>query len=246
MIKVVEIWRHPIKSHGREALSSVAVTAGRTLPLDRAWAVAHDQTDVDGSEWASCTNFSRGAKAPSLMAINAEWDDYNHLMTLTHPSKEPLSFDPDSQGAKLIEWTKGMVPENRAQSARLVRAQQSGMTDTDYPSISIGNMATHRAIEQKHGRPLSNLRWRCNIWVDGAAPWEEFEWIGKNIKIGGVTFEIKEPVTRCLATTANPETGARDADTLAVLDTWDHQEMTVYGVASTNGQLAIGDELQVM
>jgi uncharacterized protein YcbX len=123
MIKVVEIWRHPIKSHGREALSSVAVTAGRTLPLDRAWAVAHDQTDVDGSEWASCTNFSRGAKAPSLMAINAEWDDYNHLMTLTHPSKEPLSFDPDSQGAKLIEWTKGMVPENRAQSARLVRAQ---------------------------------------------------------------------------------------------------------------------------
>jgi uncharacterized protein YcbX len=180
------------------------------------------------------------------MAINAEWDDHNHLMTLTHPSKAPLSFDPDQEGAKLIEWTKGMVPENRAQSARLVRAQQSGMTDTDYPSISIGNMATHRAIEQKHGRPLSNLRWRCNIWVDGAAPWEEFEWIGKNIKIGGVTFEIKEPVTRCLATTANPETGARDADTLAVLDTWDHQEMTVYGVASTNGQLAIGDELQVM
>ena len=50
MIKVVEIWRHPIKSHGREALSTVAVTAGQTLPLDRAWAVAHDQTDVDGSE----------------------------------------------------------------------------------------------------------------------------------------------------------------------------------------------------
>jgi len=229
MIKVVEIWRHPIKSHGREALNTVAVTAGQTLPLDRAWAVAHDQTDADGSQWASCANFSRGAKAPSLMAINAEWDDHNHLMTLTHPSKAPLSFDPDQEGAKC-----------------LVRAQQSGMTDTDYPSISIGNMATHRAIEQKHGRPLSNLRWRCNIWVDGAAPWEEFEWIGKNIKIGGVTFEIKEPVTRCHATTANPETGARDADTLAVLDTWDHQEMTVYGVASTNGQLAIGDELQVM
>jgi hypothetical protein len=30
------------------------------------------------------------------------------------------------------------------------------------------------------------------------------------------------------------------------LNTWDHQEMTVYGVASASGQLAIGDELQVM
>ena len=84
MIKVVEIWRHPIKSHGREALDHVAVTAGQTLPLDRAWAVAHEKSDTDGSEWASCINFSRGAKAPLLMAINATWDDQNHLMTLTH------------------------------------------------------------------------------------------------------------------------------------------------------------------
>jgi uncharacterized protein YcbX len=151
-----------------------------------------------------------------------------------------------SEGSKLIEWTKGMVPENRAQSTRLVRAQKTGMTDTDYPSISIGNMATHRAIEQKHGRPLSNLRWRCNIWVDGAAPWEEFEWVGKSIQIGGVVLKIEAPVTRCLATTANPQTGMRDADTLGILDTWDHQEMTVYGVASTSGPISIGDELQVM
>jgi uncharacterized protein YcbX len=246
MIKVVEIWRHPIKSHGREPLDHVAVTAGQTLPLDRAWAVAHEKSDTDGSEWASYINFSRGAKAPLLMAINATWNDQNHLMTLTHPSKEPLTFDPDQHGDKLIEWTKGMVPENRAQSTRLVRAQKTGMTDTDYPSISIGNMATHRAIEQKHGRPLSNLRWRCNIWVDGAAPWEEFEWVGKSIQIGGVVFKIEAPVTRCLATTANPQTGMRDADTLGTLDTWDHQEMTVYGVASTSGPISIGDELQVM
>lgn len=246
MIKVVEIWRHPIKSHGREALDHVALTAGQTLPWDRAWAVAHEQSEADGSKWAPCNHFSRGAKAPSLMAINAKWDEHAHQMTLTHPAKEPLTIDPDRDGAKVIEWTDGMIPENRAQSVRLVRAQQSGMTDTDYPSISIGNMATHRAIEQKIGRTLSNLRWRCNIWVDGAAPWEEFEWVGKNIQIGGVTFEIKDPVTRCLATTANPKTGVRDTDILGTLNTWDHQDMTVYGIATTSGPIAIGDELQVV
>lgn len=213
--------------------------------MDRTWAVAHDQSDSDGSKWVSCSNFSRAAKAPLLMAIKAKWDEATHQMTLSHPEKPDLTFDPDQDGSKFIEWTRGMVPENRAQSARLVRAENMGMTDTDYPSISIGNLATHRAIEQKHGRPLSHLRWRCNIWIDGAAPWEEFEWIGKNIEIGDVTFEIKEPVTRCLATTANPETGRRDADILGLLNTWGHQEMTVYGVAACDGRIKLGDELQV-
>ncbi len=66
MIKVVEIWRHPIKSHGREALNTVAVTAGQTLPLDRAWAVAHDQTDADGSEMGFLCQFFTRSQGPVI------------------------------------------------------------------------------------------------------------------------------------------------------------------------------------
>lgn len=40
---VTEIWRHPIKSHGREPLESVTLEAGKALPLDRLWAVAHER-----------------------------------------------------------------------------------------------------------------------------------------------------------------------------------------------------------
>ena len=48
-------------------------------------------------------------------------------------------------------------------------------------------------------------------------PWEELEWIGKIVQIGNIQFDIVEPVQRCMATTANPETGVRDADTLGAL-----------------------------
>lgn len=75
MAKITEIWRHPIKSHGRESVSAAALSVGKTLPWDRQWAVVHDASDVDGSTWAPCQNFSRSSKAPALMAITCELDE---------------------------------------------------------------------------------------------------------------------------------------------------------------------------
>ena len=245
MAKLVDIWRHPIKSHGREQLSEVALQAGQTLPWDRAWAVAHEESSSDGSKWVPCLHFSRTSKAPKLAAINAHWEEATQEMTLTHPDLSDLVFNPDdsAQQQLFLEWAGPLIPENRARSARLLRAQERGMTDTDYATISIGNLSSHRAVEQKMGRSLSPQRWRCNLWLDGLAPWEEFDWIGKSITIGDVEFDITEPVERCMATTANPETGLRDADTLGTLETWGHTNFTVYAVVKTDGEIRIGDKV---
>ena len=74
---VAALWRHPIKGHGREALECVTLTEGRTIPWDRRWAVAHEMSKADGTEWAPCANFSRGAKTGTLMAIAAKVDKAN-------------------------------------------------------------------------------------------------------------------------------------------------------------------------
>ncbi|MFL2787008.1 MAG: MOSC domain-containing protein [Paracoccaceae bacterium] len=245
MPHVAQIWRYPIKSHGREALSSVAVTEGSTLPWDRAWAVAHEASDADGTTWAPCQNFSRGSKAPRLMAISSSFDEVTGIMTLKHPDQKDLSFDPGLEQQKFLDWAGPLVPSERAQSARLVRSKLNGLTDTDYPSISIGNLASHRAVCQKFGRDLSLARWRGNIWIDGLAPWEEFDWLGKQLKIGSAVFEICERVVRCMATTANPETGKRDADTLGTLETWDHRDFNVYAVAVSSGRINVGDPVSL-
>ena len=72
-MKLAQIWRYPIKSHGSENLNSIDIYSGKTLPLDRNWAVVHDQSDADGSSWVPCRNFSRVAKAPQLAAISTTW-----------------------------------------------------------------------------------------------------------------------------------------------------------------------------
>jgi len=242
--EVTHLWRHPIKSHGRETVQTVIVSPGQTMPGDRVWAVAHEASTADGSEWVSCANFSRGAKAPQLMAISAHMD--RDMLTLSHPDRPDLRFSPDSEQRAFLEWVKPLMPADRAASARLIRVPGRGMTDSDFPSISLCNMASHRAVSQKLGQDLSQVRWRGNIWFDGLPLWEEFDWLGRDVQIGEAVFHVRQRIARCLATTANPDTGVRDADTLGALDSWGHQDFGVYAEVVQGGEISVGDKVELL
>ena len=244
---VAHIWRHPIKSHGREALERTSLIQGRTIPWDRTWAVLHAAAKADGKTWAHCANFSRGAKAPNLMAIDAKLDEATQTVTLTHPDRPKIQFHPDLEGERFLEWVAPLMPENRAASTKIVRAQDRGMTDTEFPSISLNSLTSNRAVAQKLSTDLSPLRWRGNIWFEGLVPWEEFGWVGKTIRVGSAELVVQEPITRCLATTVNPLTGLRDADTLAALKSgWGHQNFGVYAQVVKSGEVQIGDRPEVL
>lgn len=243
---VAHIWRHPIKSHGREALTSVALTENTTMPWDRTWAIAHEGARTTGTEWASCANFSRGAKAPSLMAINVKLDEASEAITLSHPDRPDITIHPERDAAKFLSWVKPLMPEDRAQSTEVMRVPGRGMTDSDFPSISICNLASHQAVEAHLNQSLSPIRWRGNIWLDALPAWEEATWVGKTIAIGSVELEIRQQITRCLATTASTKTGKRDADTLGALKHFGHQEFGIYGVVTKSGTIAHGDKAKVV
>ncbi len=240
---VTEIWRHPIKSHGREKLDSVTIATGGTIPFDRVWAVAHERSKADGSEWVSCGHFCRVAKLPSLMAVTAQFDEASGQITLRHPHADDLTFQPEKDSEAFIAWAKSLVPDDTLQPTRLVKAQAQAFTDSDFPSVTLCNHASHRAVEQRVGRPLSHLRWRGNIWIDGLAPWEEFDWDDREIRIGETLLRVRERTDRCKSTHSNPETGQRDADVLGALDSWGHQDFSVRAEVLEGGVVKTGDEV---
>ncbi len=241
---VASLWRHPIKSHGREEVTETVLSPGKPMPYDRLWAVAHERSSADGSTWVPCQNFSRVAKAPSLMAIRARLDEANGTVTLSHPERDDLTFDPDREGDRLIAWAEEMIPENRARSARVIRALTNGFTDSDFPSVTLCNAASHRAVEQRVGQSLSPERWRGNIWIDGLGPWEEFEWTDHEVRIGEAVLRVRERTDRCLSTHANPETGRRDADVLPALDSWGHRDFSVRAEVLQGGAVRQGDPVE--
>ena len=119
--------------------------------------------------------------------------------------------------------------------------------DTYYSQLGVGRGASNADLAAKMGADVSPLRWRCNIHLDGLAPWAEFDLIGKTLRIGTAEMIVREPIRRCLATTANPATGVRDLDTLAALNkNWDHQDFGIYAEVITGGTLALGDQIEVL
>ncbi|WP_306006645.1 MOSC domain-containing protein [Aquicoccus porphyridii] len=248
---LAQIWRHPVKAHGRERIGMVTLETGHALPWDRVWAVAHERSGFDPGQpaWTPPGHFSRGASVPTLQQIECVTDPALRTLTFFHPDRPTLTIDPndDDQGRDFIAWVAPISPGAKFPPSRLVRAPDTAMTDTDYPSISLINLASHRALEGRIGRPLSPLRWRGNLLIEGLAPWEEFDLVGRRLKLGAAELEVVEPITRCRMTEANPETGQRDADTLGTLrHGYGHQDFGVYARVTTGGPVTEGDTFEVL
>lgn len=248
---LARIERHPIKSHGRERLHEAVLSVGEALPWDRRWALAHDAAKLpDGAmKWTPCQNFSRAAKAPSLTAIEAELDESTSSVTLSHPHLATITLQPDDpeDQARLLDWVRPLVPADRAMPSRVVSLPGRGLTDTDYASISLLNLGSNADLSRQMHCDLSPRRWRANLWLDGLAPWAEEGWPGRRFRIGGAEIEVIERIVRCLATTANPETGLRDADTLGALEAYrGDKTMGVYARVVVGGRIAEGDRLEDM
>jgi uncharacterized protein YcbX len=245
MATVTSLWRHPIKSHGREDVASTTLIAGQTMPGDRVWAVAHEASKADGSEWVPCANFNRVSKVPQLMAMRAKLDDAG-IVTLEHPQLGTISFNPDGDITGFLDWVRPIMPADRAQSTRMVKVPNRGMTDSDFPSVTLCNIASHREVERKLGMDLSIHRWRGNIWLDGFPAWEEFEWMGNDVRIGDAILRPLERTDRCPSTQSNPETGIHDADTLGALDSFGHRDFSVRAQVIQGGLIELGNKAELI
>ena len=240
---LAQIWRHPIKGIGAERLDHVGLHPDRPLPLDRAWAVLEEGGEA-AEGWRACRNFVRGAKGASLMAVRARVEgDGVHLF---HPDRPDLFVIPGTPEASavLIAWLKPIYPADRRPPAALVKAPPTGMSDVPYASVAVLNLASLRALSERLGQSLDPRRFRGNLWLDGLEPWAEFDLVGKRLRIGEAELEGIERITRCRATEANPETGQRDAATLAALEAgWGHSDFCFYAMVRRAGRVATGDKV---
>lgn len=245
--RLAHIFRHPIKAHGREVLASVVLSAGECLPWDRRWAVAHEAARITEG-WNACNSFLRGVKSPQLMAMEARFDEENQTVHLSHPLIGALSVNPDiaADAARLIDWVQPLIPTDRAQPVKVVRFD-GGMTDSDYPTVSILNLASLADLSARMQMDLSIHRWRANFWIEGAAPWTEFDWVGKRLALGGTILEVTERIGRCRATCVNPATGDVEGDTLAALSSaFGHTDFGIFAKVIQGGTVSVDDRWSLL
>jgi uncharacterized protein YcbX len=249
MASLAAIYRHPVKSLGEEALRYVTLAVGEGLPWDRVWAVAHDHSAFNPAEpeWATSRNFVIQSTNPALAQITCAFDEASGALTLTHPALGTITTKPGEGGAALTEWIAPIADAAGAGTPGPYRlAHVAGRALHDFPDtdISIGNLASLRALEEMAGTVLAHIRFRMNLWVDGFDPWEEFEWEGREVGIGSTRLTVIGRVKRCNATNADPDTGTRTTDLPRLLHSqFGHMDFGVYARVMNGGGIACGDEV---
>ncbi len=239
--RLARIYRHPVKGIGSEALEAATLSPEGALAGDRAWALL-TAAAPDCDAWQPRRNFLQVASGPGLAAVTARSD--GDAIVLSHPDRPDFSLTGLADGPPLGDWLAPLWPAERPAPARLVRAPGHGMTDMPDPFVSLGNLSSLRALSQRAGRDLDPRRFRINLWIDGLAPWEEFDLIGTSLALGPATLAIAERIGRCRAPEADPATGRRDADICRVLDAgWGHTDFGVYCRVTGGATVRLGDAL---
>jgi len=103
-------------------------------------------------------------------------------------------------------------------------------------------------LNRRAGTRLTMERFRPNLIVEGAAPFEEDRW--RRIRIGEVVFRVAKPCARCVVTSLDPDTqeaGPEPLRTLARFRT--RNGKVLFGqnlLPDGGGTLRVGDPVEVL
>jgi GntR family transcriptional regulator/MocR family aminotransferase len=245
MISVSKIYRYPIKGLSAQPLSRIALETDKPFPQDRIFALVRPGAPIDRNEpqWAKKGLFVMLMLEENLARVSTHLDTDSLLLTVKQGNQQVISAQlaDETDRAKLESFLWQLVPTLRGPPA-LVRSKGGHFMDKPDNVISLINLATVRSLEERWGVEIDPLRFRANIYIDGANPWEEFDWVGGEIRIGGTVFSVDRKNGRCGATNVNPLTGKRDLDIPGSLRAaFGHKNLGVYLVVRDGGEIAVGD-----
>lgn len=269
-MRLVEIVRFPIKSCRGISVSRARVVRGG-LEHDRRWMVvdadggfvtqreehrlALVDVAVEGEQVQVSTAGTERVTIPLVHHDGAEaratiWG--NEVDALVHPVGSEWFAAFLGRDVRLV-----YIPDRALRQVSPARARPGdvvGFAD-GYPLLlasetSLADLGDR--IEAGGGARVPMTRFRPNVVVSGAPPWDEDTW--RTFTIGAVSFRAPKPCDRCVITTIDPttaEAGKEPLRTLATFRRWAIAGGSVgvwFGVnliADDLGELAVGDPIVV-
>ena len=248
-ITVAEIRRYPVKGLSGETLGETALVSGEGLPGDRRFAIAHRLSafDADNPDWLPKRNFLNLMTDEELAGIRLSYDGDQGLLALSLGDGQAAEgrLDEDAGLAPLERLLESFMPGKG--SLRIVQVPGRMLSDNPDGLVSIISAASVRDIERAAGRPVDPRRFRGNIEFDGGTPWEERQWAGRSMRIGGAELRVAGAIDRCAATCVDPETGMRDLNVPRILKrAFGHVETGVYAEVTGPGTIRKGDPVVLL
>ena len=122
------------------------------------------------------------------------------------------------------------------------------MTDSEFPSISVLNRASLAALGERLGKPLAMERFRGNVWLEGLAPFAEFDLVGREMRLGGAVLAVRERDHPLRGDDGRSRYRGqrRRHPRRRWRPGWGHQDFGVYAEVVRGGRVAVGDPAAVL
>jgi uncharacterized protein YcbX len=234
-VRVVEIWRYPLKSAQGEQVDRSPVTH-LGLAWDRQLAL------VDVATGRALT----GRREPKLLLLSTAVVD--RRVRITTPEGQALGTDDElsdwlGRAVRLAapptdqqpEYDYPLDNENEAGEWGVWSGPAGVWHDSTRARVSIMSTASLRAWPTRRFRP--------NLLVDGAG---EDDLVGRRIAVGSVVLDVTKRIDRCVMIT-RPQPGGIERD-LSVLKAVLRETDGFLGVGAlvaTPGEVRVGDELSL-
>jgi uncharacterized protein YcbX len=215
---------YPVKS-AAPMTSDVARVESRGLEYDRRWLVVDTNGRfLTGREFARMT-LIRAQPIDGGLQLDAPGMPTLRVGTAESNATVPVTIWRSQVGARPMDARASTwLGEFLGRPARLVHMDASVRRSIDpeyaqpgdevsfadgFPLLLISRAALD-GLNARLDRPVSMLRFRPNLVVDGALAHAEDSW--KRIRIGEVEFDVAKACTRCVFTTVDPDVGERDPE----------------------------------
>lgn len=250
---LTDIYRHPVKSLGQEALDHVTLSVEQPMPHDRKWAIAHGGADWDPAapHWiGGSASVVNQAHVPRLAQITTRYDESVGELHLAHPDLDALVVNPSDSAHhdRLTAWVEPLLDGTRRTGPfQVCEAPGVAFTDFEDTHISIATGNSLRELEGHAGIALEHIRFRMNLWLDGPPAFSELDWVDREVEIGEVGLKVIARDARCSATNASPLTGERDTQLPGLLQRhYGHMDFGVYARVSRGGEIRRGDGARLL
>ncbi|QGM96222.1 MOSC domain-containing protein [Methylocystis parvus] len=252
-MRLARLYRYPVKGLSPEPLKTADLPTGGYFPCDRLFALENGPSGFASAapEHQPKIKFLMLMKNAALAGLATRYDEAAGVLTISKEGRDVAKGDlRTAEGRSAIErYLSDFVgaPEVRGPVKLLEAPDGFRFTDSKSGFVSLINLASCAEIEKAQGARVDPLRFRGNLYVDGAPAWAEADWPGKSLRIGGVALDVLKMTDRCAATGVEPGSGKRDMDVVQTLRmNFGHIDCGVYARIEKGGRIAVGDAIELI
>lgn len=250
-MQVGNLFRYPVKGLSAEPMREATLTPGQAIPWDRAFALAQGDAPFDPAAPAFLpkSNFMCLMRNGRIATLRAHFAADPPWLTITAPDATTIAADPTTPEGRAIlgPFLTAFLGTEARGTPLFQHAPGHSFGDQRAPVVSLLNRASLRAFEADQGAMREEARFRANILFDTLPAWEEFEWVGRRLRIGTAVLEVTKRTVRCAAVEVNPATGIRDADPIGELRRlYGHADLGIHAAVIQGGRIAPGDAIELV